>query len=334
MNDLLEWNSVIGQGKTVQILRNMLFTGRMPHALLFVGPDGVGKMKTALITAAALLCHAKENQPCGQCASCLKIRQGVHPDFSIVQPVEASSIKIEQIRAVQQAAVMAPYLGQYKVCIIEAAETMTTQAANSLLKVLEEPAVNVVFMLIASRRHLLLDTIISRCRVMRFKPIDWGTLTEILVKQGISPERAEVAARLAGGRIGMAHELLTSDGLAIRDKAANILFALVENNMSRVWNIAAELDKNNRQEVLLLLKYFIFLMRDIIMLLVGREEEVLFNLDLVKELNEQCRYWQEKQVLAALDEIMLARRALEANANIRLTMEAMLIKLIDLMKGG
>lgn len=334
MNSILDWDSIIGQDKAVQMLKNMVSTGRMPHALLFMGPEGVGKMKTAKILAAALLCHAAENQPCGQCASCLKIEQGVHPDFSIVQQMDAASIKIEQIRALQQAAVMAPYLGKYKVCIIEDAETMTVQAANSLLKVLEEPAVNVVFILIAARRHLLLDTIISRCRALSFKPILWGKLTAILIEQGFMPEKAEVAARLAGGRIGMARELLAPDGLSLRDKAADILFSLSENNMSRIWDIAAELDKNNRQEVLMLLKYFIFLMRDIIMLFVGREEEVLFNPDLAAELNEQCQYWQEKQALAAHNEVILAQRALEANANIRLTIEAMLIKLIDLMKGG
>jgi DNA polymerase-3 subunit delta' len=334
MNNTLEWNRVIGQDKAVQMLKNMLSTGRMPHALLFVGPDGVGKMKTAMITAAALLCHATENQPCGQCASCLKIRQGIHPDFSIVQQVDASNIKIEQIRALQQAAVIAPYLGKYKMCIIEDAETMTTQAANSLLKVLEEPAINMVFILIAARRHLLLDTIISRCRVMSFKPLAWGKLTEILIEQGTLPAKAEVAARLAGGRIGAAQGLLEPDGLAVRDKAADILFSLSASDMTSVWDIAAELDKNNRQEVLLLLKYFIFLMRDIIMLLVGREERVLFNPDLTAELNEECRYWQEKKALLALDEVELTKRALEANANIRLTIEAMLIKFIDLMKGG
>jgi DNA polymerase-3 subunit delta' len=211
---------------------------------------------------------------------------------------------------------------------------MTTQAANSLLKVLEEPVVNVVFILIASRRHMLLDTIISRCRIMDFKPIAWGKLTEILTKEGTPPNEAEVAAKLAGGRIGMAQSFLAPEGLALRDKAADILFSLSKGNMNLVWNIAAELDKNNRQEVLLLLKYFTFLLRDVVMLLVGRETKVLFNTDLAAELTGQCQYWQEKQALAAFDGIKLARRALEANANIRLTIEAMLIHLIDVMKGG
>lgn len=334
MNSIAKWNGVIGQDEAIHMLQNMLAAGRMPHALLFVGPDGVGKMKTAKVLAAALLCHRDRHQPCGECASCLKIGQGVHPDFKVVEPQDAASIKIEQIRALHQASAVAPYLGQYKVCIIEAAETMTTQAANSLLKVLEEPSVNLVFILIASRRHLLLDTIISRCRVLHFRPIAWDKLTQRLVFEGNTPVKAGVAARLSGGRIGAAQGLLAPEGLLLRDKAADILFSISKNNMSCVWDTAAELEKSNRQEVLFILKYFSFLMRDIIMLLVGREESVLFNPDLVAELKEQGAYWRENQALCALEEIRLTERALEVNANIRLTIEAMLIKLMDLLKGG
>lgn len=334
MKRIVKWDSVIGQDKSLKMLKNMLSTGRMPHALLFVGPEGVGKMRTAKIMAAALLCQSQENQPCGQCASCQKIEQGVHPDYSVVQPIEASSIKIEQIRALQRAAAVAPYFGKYKVCIIEDAETMTTQAANSLLKVLEEPVVNVVFILIASKRHLLLDTIISRCQVMSFQPIAWDQITQLLISEGVVAEKAEAAARLSGGRIGAARELLAPDGFGLRDKASDVLSSLSGDNIRKVWDFAAEFDKGNRQEVRLFLTYFIFLMRDILMLLVGRGAEVLFNPDIGERLKNESLHWREKRVLAALDEVRQAVRAVEANANVRLTLEAMLIKLIDLKKGG
>lgn len=333
-NQVTGWNSVFGHTESIEMLQNMLSTGRMPHALLFVGPEGVGKMKTAAILAEALLCHAKENKPCGQCTSCQKFSKGVHPDFLIVRPQDAASIKIEQIRLLQQAVVMAPYLGTYKVLIIEAAETMTTQAANSLLKVLEEPSVNVVFVLIATRRHLLLDTIVSRCRTLTFKQINWTKLTEVLIAEGVQPKKAELAARLASGRIGAAKELLSEDGLVLRNKARDILFHLPNRDICWVFDIAAELDKYNRQEVILILEYVILIMRDIIMLSMGRETASLFNIDLNNALDEQCVYWQEHGAIAAIEEVRISLRALEANANIRLTIEAMLIKLMDLLKGG
>jgi DNA polymerase-3 subunit delta' len=327
----MKWTDIIGHKGHVAMLRHMESSRRMPHAVLFTGPNGIGKVMVAKVLAAALLCSHEGERPCGVCPSCQQMSYGNHPDFLLVAP-EGATIKIEQIRTLQQEASLAPYSSERRVCIIDGAELMTTQAANSLLRVLEDPPGEIIFILIAANRQMLLTTIISRCMAISFQPLTDEVLAQALIDQGYIPEQAEVAARLSGGRMGIALGVLAPEGFALRNRALEIMEDLLEVRMEKVWQTAALLEKMERNEVLQIIRYVTYILRDILLLVTGQGRQLLFNIDLFQELSELADRWNEGQLVKAIKAVEAARRAFQANANTRLTSEALLIKIYDLAR--
>lgn len=327
----MKWTDIIGHKGHVAMLRHMESSKRMPHAVLFTGPNGIGKVMVAKVLAAALLCSHEGDRPCGSCPSCQQMSYGNHPDFLSVAP-EGATIKIEQIRILQQEASLAPYSSQRRVCIIDGAELMTTQAANSLLKILEDPPGEIIFILIAANRQMLLTTIISRCMAISFQPLSDEVLAQALIDKGYVPEQAEVAARLSGGRMGIALGVLAPEGFALRNRALEIMEDLLEARMEKVWQTAALLEKMERNEVLQIIRYVTYILRDILLLVTGQGRQLLFNIDVFQELSELADRWNEGQLVKAIKAVEAARRAFQANANTRLTSEALLIKIYDLAR--
>lgn len=324
----MKWTDIIGHVENIKMLRYMESNRRMPHAVLLSGPEGIGKLMVANVLGTALLCMAADARPCGICQSCLQMGYGTHPDYLLVRP-DGASIKIEQIRNLQQEAALAPYVSSRRVCIIDSAELMTVQAANSLLKVLEEPAGDVVFILVSGNRQMLLATILSRCMDIGFQPLTDTLLAQALADRGFLPEQAEVAARLSRGRMGAALSMLEVDGFAVRNQAVNALGGLFEGRMAAVWDTAAALEKTERKDLLQIVGHFSYLLRDMLLLITGQDQQLLFNIDLVQQLREQTERWSEQRLLTALQAVETARRALHGNANARLTIEALLIKIYD-----
>jgi DNA polymerase-3 subunit delta' len=327
----MKWTDIIGHKDQVTMLRHMESSRRMPHAVLFAGPKGIGKNLVANVAAAALLCSDQEERPCGRCHSCQQISYGSHPDFLLIAP-DGANIKIEQIRMLQQELSMASFSGHRRVCIIDGAELMTTQAANSLLKVLEDPPGEIVFLLLAANKQMLLTTIISRCMVIAFQPLADELLAQDLMAKGYLPETSEVAARLSGGRMGIALALLEPEGLALRNQALEMIQNLMDSKLEVVWHWAGVLEKMERNDILEFIKYVTYILRDILLLVTGQGKQLLFNIDVAEELCEVADMWSEKRLVTAIRAVEAARRALLANANTRLTSEALLIRIYDLAR--
>ncbi|MCC5466572.1 DNA polymerase III subunit delta' [Pelosinus baikalensis] len=327
----MKWTDIIGHKDQVTMLRHMESSRRMPHAVLFAGPKGIGKNLVANVVAAALLCSDQEERPCGRCHSCRQISYGSHPDFLHIAP-DGTNIKIEQIRMLQQELSMASFSGQRRVCIIDGAELMTTQAANSLLKVLEDPPGEIVFLLLAANKQMLLTTIISRCMVIAFQPLADELLAQDLMAKGYLPETSEVAARLSGGRMGIALALLEPEGLALRNQALEMIQKLMDSKLEAVWHSAGVLEKMERNDILEFIKYVTYILRDILLLVTGQGKRLLFNIDVAEELCEVADMWSERRLVTAIRAVETARRALLANANTRLTSEALLIRIYDLAR--
>jgi DNA polymerase-3 subunit delta' len=321
----MQWENIIGHEDNKVVIRRLISEKRVPHAWLFCGSRGVGKFMTAQVMAAALLCQREEG-PCGECLSCRQIRAGNHPDFILVKP-EGSTIKIEQIRNLQHEMARATYRGDYRVCIIDDAEQMTLQAANSLLKMLEEPTGNSIFIMISSRRHQLLATIISRCRVMIFRQLSDSILAAELIRHGVEPLRAQTAARLGGGCLGGAMILANPDGLLLRDEAVHIIAGLNGDAEELVWDTAAAWEKRERSDVQELLRFMACVFRDLVVLRYSEQQGLLLNCDLAEPLEKYARRWTEAALIQCVKTIDKARGALRANANLRLTGEALLINL-------
>ena len=169
------WNTV-GHDRAVAALQRGLDSDRVSHSILIAGPPQVGKTTLALDIARAVNCES-DDRPCSECGQCGRITSGLHPDVRIVGLEKARSgrlrtlISIEQVRDVQRETSLLPFEGRYRVIVFESAELFSAEAANSLLKTLEEPPERVMIILLATDARALLPTIVSRCRLVQLKPV-------------------------------------------------------------------------------------------------------------------------------------------------------------------
>lgn len=319
------WNDIVGHQETKLALQRLVAAERVPHAILLVGTKGIGKGMVAQALAAAMLCQANTDKPCGKCAACQKVNTSSHPDFVCFES-NGEKIKIEQMRDLQSAAALSPVMGSRRAVIIEDAERLTLPAANSLLKILEEPSQSLLFILTATSVQSLLNTIVSRCRVFRLAPAAPDLLVEALIKNGYLAENAEVAARLSSGRLGKAITLLEPGGLDARAKAVTALRQLPEIHTLSGWNGVLRLEGSEADNMTEVVEQLGFLLRDMLLLRCGCEN-LAFNVDLVDELRELIRDWSEAGLQRALKELLEVTHAFTGNANSRLLCEALLLRM-------
>ena len=167
----MSWDSILGQAFAKRVLQGHLADGRVAHAYLLAGPDGTGKRLVALEMAKALNCTASGPHPCDVCPTCVQIGRGTHPDVHTLSPVAPSeTIRIEAVRQLLGRIVLRPFNAAFQVAIIDGAERLTEEAANSLLKALEEPPAHTRFLLTTAKPSVCLPTIVSRCHLVRCQP--------------------------------------------------------------------------------------------------------------------------------------------------------------------
>lgn len=172
---------LIGNESRKETLQNMIKHHKVTHSYLFYGIEGIGKTIFAREFAKALLCEEQQDKPCEKCSSCRTFAENNHPDFMQIEP-DGKTIKIEQIRYLQEKIAEKPIHSNYKIYIIKDADTMTKEAQNSLLKTLEEPPSYAILILVASNENKLLNTILSRCVKISFMPIEDALLKEYMQK--------------------------------------------------------------------------------------------------------------------------------------------------------
>ncbi|MBC7223148.1 MAG: DNA polymerase III subunit delta', partial [Anaerolineae bacterium] len=196
---------VVGHGWAVRLLQKGIEEDRLSHAYLFSGPPQIGKTTLAMEFARALLCTG-EARPCDACPSCQRAQAGTHSDLHLVEGTgKGGAILIEQVRAVRQQAALAPVQGPYRVYVFPNIERATAEAANALLKTLEEPPPQVVLLLTTAHQAALLPTIVSRCQVVALRPLPRREVEAALQERwGLAAEDAAPLARLSGGRLGWA----------------------------------------------------------------------------------------------------------------------------------
>ena len=310
-----------GQSRAVGLLQNSIHTSRIAHAYIFYGPDGVGKNKAALLFAQSINCLASEgNLPCGKCLACRKISAKNHPDSIRIEP-EGNAIKISQMRSMQEKAYLRCYEAKYKVIIIDGAERMTLAAANSLLHILEEPPDRTVLVLIAADTGQLPLTILSRCQPIPFMPLGEDVLKEILHKKAV---QAIFPLGLANGSAAKALEMNDTEGISgINDEVQKLLADLQEGRYAPLLAKAEELGKN-KEHTELILDMLSAYYRDKLVNCHGVQNNLLDTLtDKDYRIEECCN---------ALEQLRLAARQIQRNANVRLVLEVLLLKLKDIEK--
>jgi DNA polymerase-3 subunit delta' len=208
------WSHLRGS-TSAERLEAGIASGDIAHAWLLLGPSGSGKRVAATCLAAAVNCTESPGHGCGSCSSCLRTLRHRHPDAHHIVP-EGPLIPVDTVRDVLTDASRSPFEGRYKVFVIEEADRMNPSAQNALLKTLEEPQPDTIFALISDREEELLDTIRSRCRVLRLDPVPEAKVVELLEHGGASGELARLAARVSGGDLPRARGLAFET--ALRDR--------------------------------------------------------------------------------------------------------------------
>ncbi|MBC7235486.1 MAG: DNA polymerase III subunit delta' [Chloroflexi bacterium] len=312
---------VIGHTWAVDLLRRSLAGGRLAHAYLITGPEHIGKTHLALEFAAALVCEG-DDAPCHRCVACGQVAQGQHPDVLQVEP-DGSHFKIDQVRGLQYDLALSPREAKRRVCILTNFERATTEAANALLKTLEEPPPHVVLIVTATDASLLLPTIVSRCQLLALRIVPRPLIEEALLERTEDAALARLLSSLAGGRVGWALEALVQpDLLQQRQEDIRRLWHLLSADRAQRLESAEELAK--RQNIGELLAVWQVWWRDVV-LLHGGCEELVVNQDLRRELGLVAAACTAEQSGAALRYIARMPEQLEHNVNARLALEALLL---------
>lgn len=324
------WNLACSE-RTLSILDTNLKSGRVPHAYLITGPQRIGKSTLALNIAQAVNCSS-EQRPCGSCASCVKIAQGKHSDIAQVYVAkDKTEIGIDQIKDVQRSASLKPFEGKYRVIIINSADQLSNEAANRLLKTLEEPPEQVLFILTTSKLEDILQTILSRCALIEMEKPQTSSIAALLEKtHGQEHGRAEYLARISRGAVGWAVDCCSNDRLlAKREETLRDLLRLEKESWDERLAFAAELASGyskNREDLYDTLSLWQSVWRDIIQIHSGDAGQI-FNVDAETELKLSAPAYDPTSCVNAIKALEDTWLKLEQNANPRLALEVLMLSL-------
>jgi DNA polymerase-3 subunit delta' len=320
---------IIGHEWAVNLLAQTVASDRLSHAYLFTGPAQIGKTALARAFAQAILCERENGEPCrgseGACRTCQRIAQGRYPDLQVIA-AEKNTIQIDQVRVLQSDAALSPLEGQYKIFIIREIERATPPAANALLKTLEEPPPHVILLLTSHRRDLVLPTVLSRCQIVGLRPAPLDQVRTALEARGAAPERAELLARLSGGRAGWA---LTAQAhpemVQTRSRHIDELLALTaEGYIGRLSYTEALSRQTDAIEETL--GQWATWWRDVLLIQRGNPDAVI-NLDRRVQLAQQALLYRPEQVESALTDLMQTLHQIKANVNARLALDVLTLRL-------
>jgi len=326
------WN-LLGHEWAVDMLRQHAAHDEIRHAYLFCGPPGLGRRTLALRLAQALNCPQPPapGVPCGQCRDCRQIEAMQHPDMNVIQaldgdnqPKEGGTLKVDQIREVQRSLSLKPYQSKYRVALFLRFQEANDNAANALLKTLEEAPEHAILLLTADTPEQLLPTIISRCEILRLRPLPIEIVESDLLSRGVDEERARLLAHISGGRPGYARRLMDDITLLEkRDERLNDLQALLPASRVEKFSYADKLSKDKdamRQAIIIWLSYW----RDV-MLRVAGAESPLINVDRNMEIEFLAGRMNLSTARRVVSDLENTLEKMDRNVNSRLLAEVLLM---------
>jgi len=335
------WN-LAGHEWAVDMLKKHVIHGTMRHAYLFAGPPGIGRRTLAVRFAQALNCRTpiEPGVPCGQCRDCRQIEAMQHPDLNIVEPTildpkgakeliphPNGEIRIEQIRDLRRLLNLRPYQSNYRVALLlNFNQTRRDNAPNALLKTLEEAPAYAVLILTAENPEQLLSTIVSRCEVLRLRPLGVGQVQHALEEKGYETNQAKWTAHISGGRFGTALRLIESESLMVeREERLNDLQSLISASRVEKFAYADKLSRDKdamRQAILIWLSYW----RDV-MLRTARARTPLVNVDRNLEIEDLAGRMDLSSARRVVSDMENTLEKMDGNVNPRLLAEVLLLDL-------
>ena len=345
----MAWSSILGHDGVIERLRASLARGRLSHAYMFVGPDGIGKALAARELAKTLLCGSTAGEACDSCSACHKVEHGNHPDVTFIGRIQQTAkgqrktqIVIDQVREqIQDPIAYKPFEGSHKVFVVEDADRMSEGAQNCLLKTLEEPPPHSLLVLLASRLEPFLDTVVSRCQVLRFRPLAAALVERIVASAAeVAADAARVLARLSDGSPGRAISY-ASEGTY--DTACWLLgelhtmppvgeFAVAGELLDRARGSGTRLE-DAREGLRPILALLTLAWRDLLIRSSGYPEELLAWGDASEALLAMADGLSSRQAQALVECTIEARNHLDANANIKLLLENLVLDLSATLAG-
>ena len=309
------FENIIGQNLPKRYMTNSINNNKISHAYMFEGGEGIGKKEFAKEFASILMKSSNIVN---------------NPDYIEIKP-EGSSIKISQIRKMQSDIVIKPH-SEYKIYVILNSDKMTLEAQNAILKTLEEPPKYAIIILIANNKEALLDTIKSRCEIIKFTPISEIDLKKYLIKQDIDEQRASIAASFSRGSIDKALELSKSSDFSImREDIQQYIDIILEKDLFDILNTSNIIDKY-KGEIHTVLDIMINYFRDVMILKEKIYKDTIINGDritFVQNINKKISYSQVTKIIDIIEDI---KKKLRSNCNFNISMQVMALNIYEVVK--
>jgi DNA polymerase-3 subunit delta' len=329
----MSFTTLIGNEQNKELLQRLLRRGQLGESLIFAGPEGVGKLQFALTLAKAANCQKAladgfAIDSCDECAACRRIEAGTYGDVTVIEP-EGQFIKIAQTRELVEEAYYRPREGRQRFFIINDADRLREEAANSLLKTLEEPPSTSTIILITSRPDALLTTIRSRAQRLNFRPVSIAEMEKYLTENYPRPAPdIALLARITEGRIGQA----TAYDLSVYRQERRALIEIIElvaagDNLFRLLKAAEYLGKKERGDFEKELDLLTLLLRDLFLLAAGRTGDSIVNIDIADRLVGLAPRIGLKRLMIWTGKLNELRSNLRININRQIALESALLEL-------
>ena len=331
---MANFSDIIGHEDIVKHFKSSIELSKVSHAYILNGEKGVGKKTLASVVAKSLQCESGEPDPCGKCKSCLQAETGNQPDIIWVKHEKPNVISVDEIRTqIVNDIDLKPYSSRYKIYIVPDSQMMNQQAQNALLKTLEEPPEYAIIMLLTNNVDKFLPTILSRCIVLNFKPVEPLHMMEYLVSNiGVDQEKARFCTDFAQGNLGKAVRLAISpDYNEIREDSVRLLRKISDMEMDEIIQAVKNMGKY-KLDITDYIDIMTMWFRDILMVKISNSpNKIIFKheFSVMKKQASRMSYEGIEKILEAMDKLKVR---LEANVNFDIAMELMLLTIKENME--
>ena len=324
----MSFKDVYGHEKQIKVLQTAMARDRIAHAYLFYGAEGIGKRTMAEVFAKALNCATGRDSldACDACPSCLKIDHGNHPDVITIK-AQGQSIRIQEIRELQEQMKFSPFEGGKRIFIIVDADKMNIASANAILKTLEEPSASNILVLLTSRPHQLPATVLSRCQHLSFSPLRRETVASFLEEKfSLDHKSAQLIALSSGGSIGRAQAMNDESYLTTRATVLDIIARIKTKDPLKLLSALNDFGQE-RKDIMERLGILMTGYRDALVYKETGDRESLINQDYIDIIKSVAESESGRDIVNCIRAVDRAVHTLNQNANKQLTLEIMMFTL-------